>query len=131
MFAYLQSWGSTNSMSMSSTVWLSMFMFVTNEYTFFVKTKRPGKTYAQTVEIVKLKNNIGFDCTCKLVHIFSADKMETITVSMKLRKNFSKLKKLKDAFTLIVLHQVSQVADNYYKSSGTSWVQDWIAPCKL
>lgn len=51
-----------------------MFMFVTNEYTFFVKTKRPGKTYAQTVEIVKLKNNIGFDYTCKLVHIFSADK---------------------------------------------------------
>lgn len=50
--------------------------------------------------------------------------METITVSTKLRKNFSKLKKLKDAFALIVLHQVSQVADNYYKSSGTSWVQD-------
>ena len=62
---------------------------------------------------------------------FLQTKMETITVSTKLRKNSSKLKKLKDAFALIVLHQVSQVADNYYKSSGTSWVQDWIAPCKL
>lgn len=99
-------------------------MFVTNEYTFFVKTKRPGKNYAQTVEIVKPKNNIGFDCTCISMFIYFLEtKMETIIVCKKLEKKFSKLKKLKGAFALIVLHQVSQVADNYYKSSETSWVQ--------